>query len=487
MPNRYAVASSNWSSLATWDGGLSLPTASDDVFANNQTVTVDQNIVVRSLQNLPTGSIVGNGTFISTNGISVTSSLGIIAASGSLFIVTGSDSVTFSSSFSTTGLAQKIGSLVLRTTGTTTIIGNITASGAANSNTILMDVPGTIIVTGSFLNNAATTATNAHGLFLITGSLCSISGSLNGTAGISNFTNYNLRISGSCPVTITGSVSGGRSQSVYNQLNPQTVNILGNCTVVWTGGSSTITIQHLAAGSMNIIGNLYANGAGAVVTNTGVGILNVVGNLTSDQGGGNQPAVINNASTGTVIVTGSVSTGTATAAITSTTAGTIIVNGPIYSSNTTPGISSTSTSATVRVTGPLISSQNNINPIFSPRIQFISSSIPFYTLQSDTFGKNVTLFNPDYPPTYPSSSDVRSGSLYGTSNEFSGSMVIPSTSSVRYGVPVDTFTGSATLTPLDILNYATQNLTSSNTIGARLKDIATVQTTAATIAVFKGR
>jgi hypothetical protein len=485
MPNRWPIANGNWSNAAIWSGSL-IPTASDDVFANNQTVTVDQNIVVRSIQNLPTGSVVGNGTFISTNGISVTSSLGIIAASGSLFIVTGSDSVTFSSSFSTTGLAVKTGSLVLRTTGTTTIIGDITASGAANSNTILMDVPGTLVITGSFINNGATTATNAHGLFLITGSSCIISGSFNGTVGTSNFTNYNLRISGSCPVTITGSISGGRSQSVYNQLNPQTVNIRGNCTVFFTGGTSTITIQHLAAGSMNIVGNLYANGAGAVVTNTGIGILNVVGNLTSDQGGGNQPAVITNSSTGTVIVTGSVSTGTTTAAISSTTAGTIIVSGNVISNNSTPGISSTSTGGTVRVTGPLIS-RNNINPVYSPKIQLISTSTPTYTFQSDAFGKDVTFYDASYTSSLPAQTDVRSGSLYGGSNEFSGSMVVPSTASVRYGVPVDNTTGSATLTPQDIFDFSTQNLTGSNTIGERLKNISTVQTTAATIAAFKGK
>jgi hypothetical protein len=485
MPNRWPIANGNWSNAAIWSGSI-IPTASDDVFANNQTVTVDQNIVVRTLQNTPTGSVVGNGSFISTNGISVTSSLGIFAASGSLFIVTGSDSVSFSSSFSTTGLAVKTGSLVVRTTGTTTITGDITASGAANSSTILMDVPGTLVITGSFRNNSATTATNAHGLFLITGSACIISGSINGTVGISNSTNYNLRISGSCPVTITGSISGGRSQSVYNQLNPRTVNIQGNCTVLATGGSSTITIQHLAAGSMNIIGNLYANGAGAVIINSGVGVLNIFGNLTSDQFFGNQPTVISNSSTGTVIITGSIATGTTTAAITSTTAGTIIVSGSIKSNNSTPGISSTSTAATVRVSGPLIS-QNNINPVYSPKIQLISTSSPTYTFQSDTFGKDVTFYDVSYTSSLPAQTDVRSGSLYGGSNEFSGSMVVPSTGSVRYGVPVDNTTGSATLTPQDILNYAVQNLTGSNTIGARLKNIATVQTTAATIAAFKGK
>lgn len=486
MPNRWPIASGNWSNPAIWSGSI-IPTASDDVFTNNQTVTLDQNINVRSLQNLPTGSAVGDGTFISTNGITVTCSVGIIAASGSLFIVTGSDSVNISSSFSTTGTNPKSGSLLVRTTGTVNIIGNVTASGAANSNTIIIQTPGILTITGSLINNGATTATNAHGIFIITGSSFTLSGSLIGTTSTSNFTNYNLRISGSCPVVITGSINGGRSQSVYNQLNSQTVNIQGNCSVVSTGGSSTITIQHQAAGSMNINGNLYANGAGAVVTNTGVGTLNVSGNLTSDQAGGNQPAVITNTSTGTVIVTGSVTTGTTTAAITSTTAGTIIVNGPVYSNNGASGISSTSTAATVRVSGPLISSQNNINPVFSPRIQLISTSTPTYEFQTDTFNRDVTFYDAAYTSSLPTQTNVRSASLYGGSNEFSGSMIIPSASDVRYGVPVDNTTGSATLTPQDIFDYAVSSLTGSNTIGERLQNISTTQTTAATIAAFKGK
>jgi hypothetical protein len=173
-------------------------------------------------------------------------------------------------------------------------------------------------------------------------------------------------------------------------------------------------------------------------------------------------------------------------AFNSTSAVTLIINGNVYSSNTTPGISSTSTSGTVRVSGPLIS-QNNINPVYSPKIQLISTSTPTYTFQSNTFGKDVTFYDVSYTSSLPSQTDVRSGSLYGGSNEFSGSMVVPSTSAVRYGIPVDNVTGSATLTPQDILNYATQNLTGSNSIGARLKNIATVQTTAATIAAFKGK
>jgi hypothetical protein len=203
---------------------------------------------------------------------------------------------------------------------------------------------------------------------------------------------------------------------------------------------------------------------------------------------GNNNAGIGIAGNATINITGSISTIGTAAGIASTVANTINVNGPIIANNSAPGISSTSTAATVRVSGPLIASQNNINPIFSPKIQLISTSTPTYTLETDTFPKEVTFYDTSFTSSLPAQTDVRSGSLYGGSNEFSGSMIVPTSSDVRYGVPVDTTTGSAAnITPQDILDYAVSSLTGSNSIGARLQNIATVQTTAATIAAFKGK
>jgi hypothetical protein len=50
MALRYAVASGNWSNTATWNGGT-LPTAVDDVFSNNFTVTIDGTFTVLSIRN----------------------------------------------------------------------------------------------------------------------------------------------------------------------------------------------------------------------------------------------------------------------------------------------------------------------------------------------------------------------------------------------------------------------------------------------------
>lgn len=53
MPKRFAVSSSNWSNLTTWDSGdvLGLPTASDDVWVNNQIVNINTSFIVNSINN----------------------------------------------------------------------------------------------------------------------------------------------------------------------------------------------------------------------------------------------------------------------------------------------------------------------------------------------------------------------------------------------------------------------------------------------------
>jgi hypothetical protein len=219
------------------------------------------------------------------------------------------------------------------------------------------------------------------------------------------------------------------------------------------------------------------------VTNTGTINYNgpVIGNNNPGIGlqGGALPMTVN--------ITGSISTVGLGSGLFSNIPSTINVSGSITAGNAAPGLQSTSTAATLRVTGPLISN-NNFNAVYSPKIQIISNSTPYFEFQSDSYNnRDIFFYDASYTSSLPSQSNVRSGSLYGGANEFSGSMIVPLASNVRYSVPVDNTTGSATLTPQDIFDFAVQNLTGSNTIGERAKNIATTQTTAATIAAYKGK
>ena len=92
----------------------------------------------------------------------------------------------------------------------------------------------------------------------------------------------------------------------------------------------------------------------------------------------------------------------------------------------------------------------------------------------------------------PSPSDVRQGVTY-ASGALVGTMIVPPTSSVAFGVPVDIYTGSATLVSSnynvsnEIWNTPVTSLTGSSTIGARLSNSATIASTGAQIAALAGR
>lgn len=424
MPLRFATVSGLWSSTATWDGGTTVPTASDQVFANGKNIVIDTSPTVEFLSNQATGSAVIGGSFILTNGITVTATdtrMGYrpyqSAASASLMIISSSNSATM------------VGSLVNPDTG--------------------------------------------------------FGGSVVGIT---------VDISGSASLTITGSVSGntaGQAGVGIRHRSTGILRILGNVLSGPTGGSRNNNhgITAINTGTTIIQGNVSSYEAGVGASHRAIAItaahnLFVTGSVYAD------PAIVIDNTTGNanIYISGSVIyRGTLTApAINKTTAGIIEVIGPVIGNGI---IQSTSTAATNRFTGPLITTlYNNIPTFFGPRIQFINNSTPTINFPSDTFGREVTFYDASYTSSLPTQSNVRSGSIYGGSNEFSGSMIIPTASDVRYGVPVDTTTGSATnITPQEIFDYVITSLTGSNTIGERLKNVSTVQTTAATIAAFKGK
>ena len=430
MPLRFAISSGNWSNSAIWSGSL-IPTASDDAYANGFNVTLDQNINVLSISSGTSGSAVNGGSFISTNGISITASrasFGVSAGTlSSALLVTGSHTVYLSGSVRG-GAASSIRGIQIVNNGNLYVTGSVTGGTVATLAYGIYNNAGRLEILGDIFGGSNTTA---HGVALANG-ITIINGNLIGSTNAAPI----VMIAGSGSLTITG--------------------------------STIITTTNIGQST-----GVYING--------GTGVLNFNGILRAASVAG-----ISMLSAATVNITGSIYAA-ASVGISSTLASTINVTGPIYASNSAPGISSTSTTATVRVAGPLISSANGINAVFSPRIQWISSSNSYYSFEADNITQTVTLYDPAYPITFPSASNVRSGSLYGATNQFSGSMIVPATSSVRYGVPVDNVTGSVTLTPQDIFDYAVSALTASNTIGARLQNISTTQTTAATIAAFKGK
>ena len=109
-------------------------------------------------------------------------------------------------------------------------------------------------------------------------------------------------------------------------------------------------------------------------------------------------------------------------------------------------------------------------------IRLSTASGAFY--KGITTGSSTrTLSDPaDIAGQVPVQSDVRFGVTYQGGSK-TGSAYIPAAASVAFGVPVDNTTGTAALTPSAVWNTATSSLTTSGSIGERLKNASTVDTT----------
>jgi hypothetical protein len=83
----------------------------------------------------------------------------------------------------------------------------------------------------------------------------------------------------------------------------------------------------------------------------------------------------------------------------------------------------------------------------------------------------------------PALSNVRLGVTY--NNNLTGTMIVPPASSTSFGISIDNSQGNAYLTPADVWDTQTTELTSLSTvIGYRLKNIATLETVGNTLASY---
>ena len=271
MALRYAVATGNWSNTATWDGGT-LPTAADDVFSNNFTVTINGTFTVLSIRNtlnVAAPVILAGGGFTFANGgdLTCTASNGVINRdTASVYCLTfdlpSGQSATLRASVSTAATQTNGRSILVQNTGTFNMVGNYD-------------------IQQSTLSNRATIFVNASTVINIVGNITCSQTSVH--------TNQTLWISSGTPtITITGNVSGGSTNS-----------IVGN------GISASVSC------TINITGNITTNSAPSISLNAG-GTLNVTGNVI---GGNAFPAIYNIVSPATIDLLGISTSGSGSNAV----------------------------------------------------------------------------------------------------------------------------------------------------------------------------
>lgn len=418
MAIRWAITNGNWSNAATWSGSI-IPTSADNVYSNNFTVTVDQNITVLDLNNGSTTGVNPGGTFALANGITVTvtSTPGLNTSTGTLTRITGSD--------------------------TATINGAIGASLAGVA--LLISQSANVIISGSVQGN---NNTGANAITHASSGILTITGSVRGGSGTNT---HGITNSSSGSIYITGSVTGGTATTAYGINNSgagSSTFIIGNVSS-GTGASSLGIAQFGANSTLQVTGSVIANVAAGIQANSGANV--------------------------SIYVSGSVIGGptNTVGAIYKTATGVLQVIGPITAGLSAAGVETQAGVTSLFLTGPFYN-VNNRNAVFAPMFQLISGSTPTWTFDTETYGEQRTLYTQNYPGNFPATTNVRQGIVFGDTGQFTGTIVIPSASNVLKGVPVGNTTGSASFTTQNVWNVSTGSLTATGSIGERLRNASTV-------------
>jgi hypothetical protein len=334
------------------------------------------------------------------------------------------------------------------------------------SNNFTIHVDTNVTVTSVTNNSAssrlwkdgATTTATAGGTFNLLNGITLTVGTI---FGIPVNTNAVL-LSGTNSASIVASNINGPAG---NSVNADTITNIGSGTLQVTG---------------NLLGGVSTQSSPDVISNTSSGIVNFTGNITG--GSGSRSRGIDNSSVGTIIVTGNVTAGTGSTAygINNSSTGTAIVVGNVTATSATNAFVSSNASAINKISGNIINHPNGTAAIYATR--YVVDPVP---QNSFIQYSNVNQFSTDSLSAFsmPPVSAVRFGTSF-ANGTLTGTCKVPSQNSVNVGVPVDNTVGTAFLTPAALFDTSVASLTSSNTLGARLKNSATVESVGNIIASF---
>lgn len=415
MANYRAIATGNWSNTATWDGGAVPPDAAGhNIYSNNFTVTIDTNINVAILTN----SAISSTTFVG----GATS-----AVSGGGFVLNDGISINATS---------------INATSPTTATATIWYSGSTSAT--------------------------------ITASTEIKAGTSNGHHAIRHAGTGTLTITGNC----TGVGSSGQAAHAVYLSGTGTINLTGNLVasngIASTGidalGGTAVVNKSSGSGIINVTGNVTGGSSQCYgLANISSGIVNVFGNVTST-GAGN--GIFQNASGCTLSVNGNVTASSSAHGVNATAGAVTVTAGSFTSTN---GFNAVVGAGTVTASGSFIYSPNGTLPISAPRIVLGTTPLLAKTRYAlSGAGTYVEMFTADNTGFGPATNHVRAGVTY---SGLTGTLAVPLPSQVSVGVPIDNTVGTAALTPSDIWNTLASSMTTSGSIGERLKNCATTQST----------
>lgn len=295
-----------------------------------------------------------------------------------------------------------------------------------------------------------------------------------------------LVISNTGTVNITGDVIATTLAGVGNAnaiiVNASsTLNITGNVYCSNTPSVSSLSaaiISTVRVISVNITGTVRGGSQSAVVLSGADAILNITGDVLAPIGTANNGSVTSSGINSTTTITGNIYAGLY--GISVNIAGTnslLNIEGGVYAhdSNIAPAVinGATAIGRGVILKGSLFYGALGAIPIRTNMLRVVpdDNDVTEYVIDGGGTQTRATLTNINY--NVPLASDVRQGVVYGNSI-FTGTLIVPSPSNVRKGVPTDATIGTADLTAQDFLDLLS---TSPDPIAERLRNVATVQST----------
>jgi len=370
-----------WSSTSTWTGGA-LPTASDDVYANNFNVYIDTSITVLSLNTRAGTTAVAGGRFYNLGNTTINSGL-IFPGTTNCLTLTGSTThaitatnIRGSNTTASVGGLYMAGSTIIGQP-TVTLVGNVTGGSFTSQNWAIQLEGGSLTMTGSVYGGSGTssdgiyvgtntsfstvlvlssgpivsgTGSASRGIFynysptgtVLANSSCTLNCNISGNS-TSTGTNFgSLHSNTSIPFIINGTVHGATGGSttnygIYYAGGTNTTTLNGNVNFPGAPCSTPAIYLNASGLTVNVIGNVFAPTGGGTTSITGITItqttntVNVTGTVVGGTGSNNNGYGIYQTTTaGILTVVGTVSGGSTNNSnygVYNQTTGTIVISG----------------------------------------------------------------------------------------------------------------------------------------------------------------
>lgn len=414
-------------------------------------------------------------------------------------VLPGAADVVYWNNFTVT-IDQDVTVLEIRNNSTTGVSagggGTVSTSRTINANlfhatgsliTISANSPSVVNINGNIPGTVAT-ASNLRAILLSGSATINFVGNIVGSTDPSTQTCRGIELTGSGSVlNVTGDVSVGAGPG-YNNISqgthgiyvsaPCTVNVVGNLSGPTRAGATFCFALAIVSSNavVSVTGNV--NGIGGTTT------------LTQQNGGIH---------------------------LLSSVTGTLTTVGALIASNSSSAISGLTSNINVLHSGTIQNAANGFMAVVAPF--FFNQSVTQWEFRKADLTTN-TLYTPGVATGHPATNNVRTGIVYGPTNNLTGTCAVPPANTVSLGVPVDNTVGTASLdanalavaldaaltasltpaltTSLDASLSASlpaaiapllwdedvTNITTPNSIGERLKNCATVATTGAQISSF---